>query len=324
MSNHKTAERAWDFYPAIEPYHTQYLKAGDLHQIYVEESGNPKGFPVLFLHGGPGAGAGPNHRRFFDPAFYRIIIFDQRGSGRSKPLGEIRDNTTPLLIEDIEMIRHHLKIDRWMVFGGSWGSTLAIAYAETHPDRCVALALRGIFLCRPSEIEWFLYGIRMLAPKEWRTFATFLPEHEQGDLLRNYYRRLFDPNPAIHMPAAKAWSVYEGSCSTLLPNPDLVNSFGDDRMALGLARMEAHYFMHDIFLPPNALLNNIDRIRKIPAAIVQGRYDLVCPIETADALVQRWPEASYIIVNDAGHAAIEPGIRSNLIGVMERFKSLVA
>lgn len=322
MSNTSPKDKIWDFYPPIEPYRTEYLKMGKYHQIYVEESGNPKGVPVVFLHGGPGAGAGPNHRRFFDPSFYRIIIFDQRGAGRSKPLGEIRENTTPLLIEDMETIRRHLKIDRWMVFGGSWGSTLAIAYAETHPERCIALALRGIFLCRPSEIDWFLYGLKMLAPVEWKMFSEFLPEHERSDLLRNYYRRLFHPDPAVYMPAAKSWSIYEGSCCTLLPNPDLVASFGDDRMALGLARMEAHYFLHDIFLPPNSLLENVHRIKHIPATIVQGRYDLVCPIETAAELVAHWPEAEYIVVNDAGHAAIEPGIKANLIGAMERFKSL--
>jgi proline iminopeptidase len=311
-----------DLYPEIEPYDTGMLALDGLHQMYYEQSGNPKGAPVVFLHGGPGAGANSTHRRFFDPGHYRIVVFDQRGSGRSKPLGEIRDNTTPLLIEDIERLRGQLKIDAWFVFGGSWGSTLAIAYAEAHPDRVRGLALRGIFLCRKSEIDWFLYGLRELAPEAWRAFAGHIPEAERGDLLKAYHKRLMDPNPAIHMAAAKAWSVYEGSCSTLLPSPETVRAFAGDVLALGLARMEAHYFMNGIFLPENHLLANIHRIRKIPAVMIQGRYDLVCPIRTADEVHQAWPEASYHVVPDAGHSAMEPGTRAALVSAMERFKEL--
>ncbi len=309
-------------YPEIEPYESGMLAVGGPHQIYWEQSGNPRGRPVVFLHGGPGAGAGPVHRRFFDPAHYRIVVFDQRGAGRSKPLGELTDNTTPHLIEDIERLRRLLGIERWLVFGGSWGSTLAIAYAEAHPDRVEGLILRGIFLCRRSEIDWFLYGMRVLAPEAWRAFAGFLPEGERDDLLRNYHRRLVDPDPAVHMPAARAWSIYEGTCCTLLPSQETVAAFGQDVLALGLARLEAHYFMNDIFLPENSLLANIDRIRKIPAVIVQGRYDLVCPIVTADELARAWPEAEYIIVPDAGHSAMEPGIRAALVQAMEKFKDL--
>jgi proline iminopeptidase len=314
-----------DLYPEIEPFDTGMLvlpggPEGALHQMYYEQSGNPKGVPVVFLHGGPGAGANATHRRFFDPSHYRIVIFDQRGSGRSKPLGEIRDNTTPLLVEDIEKLRQHLSIDTWFAFGGSWGSTLAIAYAESHLDRVRGLALRGIFLCRKSEIGWFLYGLRELAPEAWRAFSGHIPEAERKDLLGAYHKRLMDKDPAIHMPAAKAWSVYEGSCSTLLPSPETVRAFAGDVLALGLARMEAHYFINDIFLPENHLLANIHKIRKIPTVIVQGRYDLVCPVRTADELHQVWPEASYHVIPDAGHSAMEPGIRAALVGAMDRFK----
>jgi proline iminopeptidase len=316
-----------DLYPEIDAFDTGMLPldgpaGAGLHQMYYEQSGNPEGVPVVFLHGGPGAGANSTHRRFFDPSHYRIVIFDQRGSGRSKPLGEIRDNTTPLLVQDIEKLRQHLKIDAWFVFGGSWGSTLAIAYAESNPDRVRGLALRGIFLCRKSEIDWFLYGLRELAPEAWRAFSSHIPEAERGDLLQAYHKRLMDPNPAIHMPAAKAWSVYEGSCSTLLPSPETVRAFAGDVLSLGLARMEAHYFVNDIFLPENHLLANIHKIRKIPAVVVQGRYDLVCPVRTADELHQAWPEASYHVIPDAGHSAMEPGTRAALVGTMDRFKEL--
>jgi proline iminopeptidase len=309
-----------ELYPEIEPYRRDLLRLDDIHTMYFEQSGNPEGVPFVFLHGGPGGGAAPVHRRMFDPRHYRIVIFDQRGAGRSKPLGEIRNNTTPLLIEDIETLRRHLGIDAWFVWGGSWGSTLAIAYAEFHPDRVRGLALRGIFLCRKSEIDWFLYGLRELAPEAWRAFSGHIPEPERGDLLTAYHTRLMNPDPAIHMPAARAWSVYEGSCSTLMPSPETVRAFAGDVLALGLARMEAHYFMHEIFLPTDHLLSNVDKIRKIPAVMVQGRYDLVCPIRTADELHHAWPEASYHVVPDAGHSAMEPGIRTALVGAMDRFR----
>ncbi|TDQ78607.1 prolyl aminopeptidase [Dongia mobilis] len=313
---------AKDLFPEIEPFRVGELPLDDIHTMYFEESGNPVGVPVVFLHGGPGAGANASHRRFFDPRHYRIVIFDQRGSGRSTPLGEIRSNTTPLLIEDIERLRRHLGIEKWFVFGGSWGSTLALAYAEFHPERVRGLALRGIFLCRQSEIQWFLYGMQELAPEAWRAFAGFLPENERHDLLGNYHKRLMNPDPAIHMPAARAWSVYEGSCSTLLPSPETVAAFSGDTLALGLARMEAHYFQNGIFLPENFLLDHVDRIRHIPAVIVQGRYDLVCPIRSADDLTQAWPEAHYQVIPNAGHSAMEPGTRAALIQAMERFKQL--
>jgi proline iminopeptidase len=310
-------------FPPIEPYASGYLPLGDGHEMYYEQSGNPQGVAAVFLHGGPGAGASPVHRQFFDPAFYRIVVFDQRGAGRSRPLGSLANNTTPAIVEDMERLRRHLGIGRWLVFGGSWGSTLALAYAVHHPDRCLALVLRGIFLCRKSEIDWFLYGLRNIFPEPWRTFSGFLPEAGRGNLLEAYYRLLTDPDPAVHMPAARVWSVYEGSCSTLLPNPGVVADFASDRVALGLARIEAHYFMHDIFLPENFLLDNVARLRAIPGAIVQGRYDVVCPPVSADDLHRAWPEAEYVVVPDAGHSAFEPGIRSRLVASVERLKAVL-
>ena len=311
-----------DLYPPIEPYATGMLKLDPLHTMYWEQSGNPAGPAVVFLHGGPGAGATPTHRRFFDPDFYRIVVFDQRGAGRSTPLGALVDNTTPHLVEDIERLRQHLGIERWIVFGGSWGSTLALAYAQAHHKEVRALVLRGIFLCRRSEIDWFLYGIRAVFPEAWRSFAGFLPEEERGDLLTHYYRRLTHADPAVHLPAARTWSVYEGACSTLLASPDTVAAFGEDRMALGLSRIEAHYFTHCVYTADNDLVLHLDRIRQIPAAIVQGRYDMVCPIVSADELARAWPEADYTIVPDAGHSAMEPGIRGQLVAAMERMKRL--
>lgn len=309
-----------DLYPPIEPYRTGRLRLNSLHTMYWEECGNPQGVPVLFLHGGPGAGATPVHRRFFDPAHWRIVIYDQRGGGRSTPLGETEDNSPAHLVADIEILRRTLGIDRWPVFGGSWGSTLALHYAETHPDRCAGLVLRGIFLARHSEIDWFLYGIRGIFPEAWRTFAGFIPEVERGDLLAAYYRRLVDPDPRAHMPAARAWSLYEGACSTLLPNPETIAAFGEDRLALGLARIEAHFFTHYLFSGDEDLIARIGRVRHLPGVIVQGRYDMVCPIRSADELARAWPEAEYVIVPDAGHSAMEPGIREQLVLATERLK----
>jgi proline iminopeptidase len=309
-----------DLFPPIEPYATGMLPLDGRHTMYWEQSGNPYGVPVAFLHGGPGAGATPTHRRFFDPGHYRIIVFDQRGAGRSAPLGSLVDNTLGHLVADMEVLRNHLGIDRWLVFGGSWGSTLALAYAERHAQRCLALVLRGIFLCRRAEIDWFIHGMRTIFPEAWRAFAGFLPEAERSDLLRAYYRRLTDASPAVHMPAARAWSTYEGACSTLLPSPDTVAAFGEDRMALGLARIEAHYFLHNAIPPKDDLVAHIGRIRHLPAIIVQGRYDMVCPIVSADELARAWPEADYVVVPDAGHSAMEPGIRSQLVAATERLK----
>lgn len=310
-----------ELYPDIEPSRFSHLRLDDRHEMYWEESGNPQGAPVVFLHGGPGAGASPMHRRFFDPAYYRIIIFDQRGAGRSRPHGDLIDNTTPHLIGDMEKLRVHLGIEKWVVFGGSWGSTLGLAYAQEHPQRCSALVLRGIFLCRKLEIDWFLYGMRFIFPEAWRRFAEYIPEAERANLLAAYTRRLNNPDPLTHMPAAHQWSIYEGSCSTMLPNASMVAHYSENIVALGLARIEAHYFTNNIFLPENSLLNNAYRLRLIPGVIVQGRYDMVCPIISAHDLHSAWPEAEYIVVPDAGHSAWEPGISAQLVAAMERIKA---
>lgn len=309
-----------ELYPELEPFASGMLPLDGRHEMYWEESGNPSGQPVLFLHGGPGAGASPLHRRFFDPEHYRIIIFDQRGAGRSLPLGETAFNSTPHLVDDMEALRVMLGLERWMVFGGSWGSTLALAYAVAHPDRCQALILRGIFLCRPEEIEWFLYGMRTFFPEVWDAFTSGIPEAERSNLLAAYYGLLTDPDPTIHMPAAHAWSRYEGACSTLRPSPETVADFGRDDLALGLARIEAHFFSHADSLPGESVLSNVDRFRHVRGVIVQGRYDMVCPIFTADDLARAWPEAEYTVVPDAGHSALEPGIRAALVAAMERLR----
>ncbi len=311
-----------DLFPEILPSRHGFLEPDSLHRIYWEESGNPDGIPVLFLHGGPGSGTSPQQRRFFDPAHYRIVLFDQRGSGKSTPYASISDNTTPHLIADIELLRKTLGIEKWLVFGGSWGSTLALAYGEAHPEACLGFVLRGIFLCRKSEIDWFLYGMRAIFPEAWRKFSGHIPDSERNDLLAAYHARLVDPDPAVHIPAARAWAHYEAACSTLLPNDSLINSFESDAIALSLARIEAHYFMNDIFLPENSLLDNLHKIRHLPAVIVQGRYDGVCPIVTADELARAWPEAFYEIVPDAGQSAFEPGIARALTGAMEAFKDM--
>jgi proline iminopeptidase len=305
-------------HPPIEPYDSGMLALDDVHTMYWETSGQPQGVPVLFLHGGPGGGSSPEHRRFFDPAFFRAVLFDQRGAGASTPLGDVTRNTTRQLVEDIEHLRDYLGIERWLVFGGSWGSTLALAYGQAHPERCLGFLLRGIFLGRQSEIEWFLYGLRNVFPEAWQKFAGMLPAAERKDLLRGYLRRLFDPDPRVHLPFARAWSEYEGTCSTLLPNPELVRHFADE--ALGLARLEAHYFAHQCFLAPGELLGRIDRIRHLPASIVQARYDMVCPIVNADELARAWPSARYVVVPDAGHSVWEPPVRAAVMAELGRLK----
>ena len=307
-------------YPDLAPFASGRLALDPPHDLYWEVSGNPSGIPVLFLHGGPGAGASAEHRRFFDPACYRIVILDQRGSGRSTPLGETLNNTTPHLIADIERLREHLQLRKWCLFGGSWGSTLALAYAQAHPERCSALILRGIFLSRKSEIDWFLYGMRSFFPEAWERFASHIPAHERDDLLGAYSRRLNDEDRKIRIDAAKHWSAYEGSCSTLLASASTLAHYSDERVALGLARIEAHYFANGSFMKEGELLSGIDRIRHLPGIIVQGRYDMVCPIRSANDLHHAWPEARYIVVPDAGHSAWEPGITVQLVTAMEELK----
>jgi proline iminopeptidase len=308
-------------YPTIEPHDSGMLALDAVHTMYWESVGRPDGVPVLFLHGGPGGGCSPEHRRFFDPEFFRVVLFDQRGAGASTPLGEVEDNSTQRLIADIELLRDYLGIARWLVFGGSWGSTLGLAYGQAHPQRCTGFLLRGIFLGRRSEIEWFLTGLRQVFPEPWQKFASMLPEAERSDLLRGYLKRLFDPDPRVHVPFARAWSEYEGACSTLLPNPELVQHFASE--ALGLARLEAHYFAHDCFLAPDQLLKNMDRLQRHPASIVHSRYDMVCPIVSADELARAWPGARYTVVPDAGHSVWEPSVRATVVAELERFKALL-
>lgn len=312
-----------DLFPPIEPFDSGYLPVDELHTLYWEQCGRPDGVPVIFLHGGPGAGASSTHRRFFDPRHYRIVILDQRGSGRSTPLGETRRNTTEHLIADLETLRRLLRIEKWLLFGGSWGSTLALAYAQTYPERCLGLVLRGVFLMRRQEIDWFLHGMRQIFPEAWENFVGHIPERERGDLLEAYWRRLDSPDPMVRTAAGRVWSSYEAACSCLLPPREPIGvSAADDAHAVGLARIEAHYFRSNTFRPEDKLLRDVDRIRRLPATIVQGRYDIVCPIISADALRRAWPEADYRVVPDAGHSALEPGVRAALVEATERYKTL--
>ncbi len=311
-----------DLYAPIEPYDAGMLALDGVHTMYWETSGNPKGIPVVFLHGGPGGGSAPEHRRFFDPAFFRVVLYDQRGAGASTPFAEAAHNTTQHLIDDLERLREHLGVARWLLFGGSWGSTLALAYGQAHPQRSLGFVLRGVFLGRASEVHWFFHGARQIHPEAWRRFVEMLPEAERGDILRGYRRRLFNPDPKIHMPFARAWSEYEGTCSTLVPNPELVREFSND--ALALARLEAHFFAHQCFLAPNQLLNNLYRIQHLPASIVHSRYDVVCPIVSADELARAWPGARYTVVPDAGHSVWEPSVRATVVREVELFKRRLA
>ena len=308
-------------YPPIEPYDTGYLTVGDGHEIYYEQAGNPRGKPAVFVHGGPGGGGDVNARRFFDPARYRIVVFDQRGSGRSRPHASLEANTTWHLVADMERLRLHLAIDRWLVFGGSWGSTLALAYAESHPTAVSELVLRGIFLLRQLELNWFYQcGASLLFPEQWRSFVAPIPVEERRDLLAAFHRRLLGDDAAVRLEAARAWSVWEGATSSLKPNPKREAEFGAPEFALALARIEAHYFVNrGFFSHENQLLDGVDRIRHLPGVIVHGRYDVVCPIDTAYELHRRWPEADFRIVLDAGHSAYEPGIMAELIAATDRF-----
>jgi proline iminopeptidase len=307
-------------FPEIDPYVSGRLAVDSLHTLYWESCGRADGAPVVFLHGGPGGGCLPHHRRYFDPSFWRIVLVDQRGAGRSTPVAELEGNTTQALVADLDRLRAHLTIDRWLIFGGSWGSTLALAYAEAHPERCLGLVLRGIFLAERAEIDWFMQGMRQIFPEAWRAFAGFLPEAERGNLLVSYYRRLVDPAPSVHLPAAHAWDRYEGACSTLLPGNDPAPKFDSDAAALAIARIEAHYFVHDAFLQQGELLAGLPRIRHLPCTIVQGRYDIVCPPVTAERLARAWPESEYVVVPDAGHSVREPGITRELVAAVKRMQ----
>ncbi|HEX9594064.1 MAG TPA: prolyl aminopeptidase [bacterium] len=311
-----------DVYPPIEPYDTGFLAVDRPHRLYYEQCGNPAGLPALFVHGGPGAGCDAWQRRLFDPAAYRIALFDQRGAGRSTPHGALRDNTTTHLVADIEALRRRLGIERWLVFGGSWGSTLALVYAQAHPERVAALVLRGIFLCRPGDVRWFYQeGASAIYPDAWEEYLAPIPAAERGDLVAAYYRRLTADDPATRLAAARAWSVWEGATAKLYPSPELVATFAEERFALALARIECHFFLHDSFLAPDQILRDVARIRHIPAVMVQGRYDLPCPAAQAWALHRAWPEAELQLIPDAGHSATEPGIVDALVRATDRFRS---
>ena len=313
-----------ELYPATEPRTSGFLSVSELHEIYWEEIGNPCGVPVLFLHGGPGAGIAPIHRRFFDPNFYRVILFDQRGAGKSRPRAEIRENTTQDLVSDIEKLRNFLAIERWLVFGGSWGSTLGLVYGETHPERCIGFILRGIFLGEQREIDWFINGMGNFFPEAKQRFLSILSEKEKKNPLFSYLERLQDPNPAVQSQAARAWSIYEQSCSTLRPADSLSLNFSNIDDQLSLARLEAHYFVNKNFLSENEIIRNLASIQTKPATIIQGRYDVVCPIISANMLVSNWPGAQYKVISDAGHSALEPGIKQELVLATEMMKKVVS
>ena len=308
-------------YPPIEPFDTGRLKVSPIHEIYYEQCGNPQGKPVVFLHGGPGGGISIDYRRYFDPQVYRVVLFDQRGSGKSTPHASIEENTTWHLVEDIERLREHLNIGHWQVFGGSWGSTLALAYAETHPDRVRELVLRGIFLCRPKEIRWFYQeGASEIFPDVWEEYLKVIPQNERADMVSAYHRRLTSDDEAVRLEAARAWSIWEGSTSRLFFDPAMIEKFADPEFALAFARIECHYFMNNAFFSSdNYLIENIGRIRPIPAVIVQGRYDVVCPLTSAWDLHRAWPEARLNIIPDAGHSISEPGIIDALVGATDQF-----
>lgn len=313
-----------DYFPPIEPYQTHRLQVSTLHNLYVEESGNPDGKPVIFLHGGPGGGTDPLYRRMFNPDKYRIVLFDQRGCGRSEPFAELRENDTWNLVQDIEKIRVHLGIESWVVFGGSWGSTLSLSYAQTHPERVKGLILRGIFMCRPSELQWFYQeGASHIYPDAFTEYVKVIPEDERHDLITAFYKRLTSEDETVRLEAAKAWSVWEGSTSKLIPDLEVAKRFSNPRFAEAFARIECHYFVNGAFMdPPDQLLRNANVIRKIPGVIVHGRYDVVCPVKSAYDLSQVWPEAELHIVPDAGHSMTEPGIRDILLEATERFAEL--
>ncbi len=306
--------------PDIQPYVQHTLAVESPHILHIEECGNPAGIPVVFIHGGPGAGCEPYHRRFFDPQRYRIILFDQRGCGRSTPHASLEGNTTQALVADMEAIREHLKIEKWLLFGGSWGSTLGLVYAETHPERVLGLVARGIFLCRPHEINWFYQqGASRLFPDYWQDYLAPIPESERDDLLKAYHQRLTGGDEMARMAAAKAWSLWEGRTATLQLSESVVNHFGDPFTALSLARIECHYFMNDSFLEPDQILRDAHKLAGIPGVIVHGRYDAICPVENAWQLSRAWPEAKLKIVPAAGHAASEPGIINALVGATDDF-----
>lgn len=314
-----------DLFPPITPYSSGYLDLdGGHHQMYWEQSGNPEGDPIVCLHGGPGSGNPPLNRQYFDPAHYRIVLYDQRGAGKSSPHGSLESNTRAHLVQDIEALRVRLGIEKWHVFGGSWGSTLALSYAAEHAHACSSLILRGIFLMEHEELDWLYSKVRFVFPEAWEQFSVYIPEDERGDLIDAYYRRLTGPDFKIRQEAALRWALYESACSSLIPNYQTVTTEEQKAHALALARIECHYFRHQVIGPEDSLLGKIDKFRHIPATIIHGRYDMVCPLVTAHKLHSLWPEADYVVVPDGGHSARDPAIRSRLIEAVENAKTLTS
>lgn len=309
-----------NLYPEIDPYHSGWLPVSATHQIYYEQCGNSQGQPIVFLHGGPGSGCNPNQRRFFDPAHYRIILLDQRGCGRSKPQGCIEQNTTDDLVEDLETLRKFLSINSWIVFGGSWGSTLALAYALAHTERVEGLILRGIFLSRPHELQWFLHDVKNFYPEVWTKLVTYLPPAERSDLLGAYHRRIFSDDQDISLAAACTWNAYESAIMSLQP-PSSPSATPADEVQIARARVQLHYIMNGCFVSQRPWLEEVKTLAHIPTTIVQGRYDMVCPPLTAWELAQAMPHAELQIIPDAGHSAMEPGTAGALIAATERFKT---
>jgi len=307
-------------YPPIEPYETGMLDVGDGHMLYWERCGTPGAKPAVFLHGGPGSGCSPKQRQQFNPTKYDVLLFDQRGCGRSTPFASLEDNTTWHLVQDIERLREMAGIDKWMVFGGSWGSTLGLSYAQTHPDRVTELVLRGIFLFRQSEVDWlYKYGASELYPEGWQDFVGLVQEGERGDVVEAYYRRLTSEDPATRLAAAKAWSMWEGLTVTLLPDLAMLEEFTEDQHAIAVARIECHYMRNLGWLDHNQLLENAGKLKGIPGVIVQGRHDCCTPPSAAWALKQAWPEVELEIVPDGGHLFTEPGITDGLVRATDRF-----
>lgn len=311
-----------ELYAPITPYSQGFLSVDDVHTIYWEQSGNPDGIPILTVHGGPGAGATSLHRRFFDPEVYRIIIFDQRGAGRSHPLGNLTGNTLDDLVNDMEKLRLHLKVRRWHLFGGSWGSTLSLAYAIRHPELCSSLIMRSIFLMEQFEIDWYMDGMKTIFPEAWEAFAEPIPEEERGDLLKAYHSRLTSSDDKLAIEAALLWNAYETTCSSFFPQQETIVSDDQRYYALAMAKIEAHYFQTQIIPPGRSLLTQIDKIRHIPGSIIHGRYDIICPMLSAQKLHAAWPEADYVIVPDAGHSFLDPTLRSRLIEATDNARTL--
>lgn len=309
-------------YPSISAYESGFLKVDDTHELYWEVSGNPKGVPVVVLHGGPGGGASPKMRQFFDPKYYKIVIFDQRGAGRSKPIGEIKDNTPDHLVEDIETLRVFLNIEKWHVFGGSWGSTLGLLYAIKHPSRVLSLILRGLFLMQREEVEWFMSGMGHFFPESYEKFLNYLPEDKRHDPLHAYYEILTCGDMEKELESGVMWCQYEGECANLIPKAENYSSEESRQYARALSRLEAHYFIHNLFTPDNYILQNVDAIRHIPFTLVQGRYDVICPIKTAYQLKKKWPEMDLVTVAQGGHSSGDPDICKALIEATEKTKHL--